>query len=115
MRHKSVAEHLSIPALKQHADPSEGLGSRLPEDLPGVEGEGIPKLANIVDDNLVEASKSLGYHWDERETLLVTIVRHPPGLPLVSESQREAGLLSFSCNSSVLVKRQHQDRSANGG
>ena len=77
VRHKSVSEHLSVPALKQHADPSEGLGSGLPEDLPGVEGEGIPKLANFVDDNLVEASKSLGYHWDERETLLVTIVRHP--------------------------------------
>ena len=91
MRHKSVPEHLSIPALKQHADPSEGLGSGLPEDLPGVEGEGIPKLANIVDGILMEASKSLGYHWNERETLPVTIVRHPPDLPLVGEFQREAG------------------------
>lgn len=46
-------------------------------ELPGVEREGIPELANIVDGNLVEAFQSLGYHWDERETLLVTIVRHP--------------------------------------
>ena len=77
VRCKSVPEHLGISALKQHADPSEGLGSPLPAELPGVEREGIPELANIVDGNLVEAFQSLGYHWDERETLLVTIVRHP--------------------------------------
>ena len=77
VRCKSVPEHLGISALKQHADRSEGLGSPLPVELPGVEREGIPELANIVDGNLVEAFQSLGYHWDERETLLVTIVRHP--------------------------------------
>ena len=77
VRCKSVPEHLGISALKQHADRSEGLGSPLPVELPGVEREGIAELANIVDGNLVEAFQSLGYHWDERETLLVTIVRHP--------------------------------------
>ena len=58
---------------------------------------------------LVEASKSLGYHWNERETLPVAIVCHPPGLPLVSESQREAGLLGFSGNSSVLKRVDDSD------
>ena len=74
-----------------------------------MKGEGIPKLANIVNGNLVEASESLGYHWNERKTLPVAIVRHPPGLPLVSEFQREAGLLSFSVNSSVLKRVDDSD------
>ena len=105
MRNKSVSEHLSVPALKQHADPSESLGSGLPEDLPRVEGEGIPKLAC----NLVEASESLGYHWNERKTLPVAIVCHPLDLPLVCKSQRVAGLFSFSCNSSVLERVYDSD------
>ena len=93
VRHKSVSEHLSIPALKQHADPSEGLGIGLPEDLPSVEGKGNFKLANIVNGNLVEASESLGYHWNERKTLPVAIICHPPVFPIVGKSQGEARLI----------------------
>ena len=74
VRHKSVSEHLSVPALKQHGNPSESLRCGFPEDLPRVKGECIPELANIVNCNFVEASEGLGHHWNKSKTLPVAII-----------------------------------------
>ena len=81
----------------------------LPEDLPRVKGEGITKLANIVNCNFVEASEGLGHHWNKSKTLPVAIICHPPVFPIVGKSQGEARLFSFSSNSCVLKRVYYSD------
>ena len=51
---------------------------------------------------LVPTAQSLRHHWDESQTLLLAILRDASDLPLVSETQSEAGFLGFSGNISVL-------------